>query len=470
MHTSTHHRARLRGLRPFYRLLTTGALAAWLGMAGLPAQAARLALVIGNDGYTQIERLKNARNDARLMARALTEAGFEIVGGVRSDLSRKALWNAIDQFRDRIRAGDEVVFYFAGHGIDADGALLLPVDIENGSKEEITREAVPLRELPGKFKNARFSLLVIDACRDNPFPKNTDGTRAFGDGTRGLGRPPQADMPEGSVVLLAASAGQKALDHVPGESVANGLFTHEFVRAIRTPGQDVFTAIRQTRNNVYAKAKTKGHDQRPALSEENTIGEPFVFIASVKTEPDQAGRFVVPGPGPVGAVNLEELRRQDDSRKSWAQWQAKMKTDFDRTVAFKGSADLQAKAWEQFLATWSQDNPLSQEDDGLRAQAQSQMQERQQEASRLTAAANPQEPYTFFVQTGAFRAPEDAKNQQSKLQSMGYEAAVTEREQSGRTVYRVRLGPFARQSEAESMKSRLESAGLDGLALVRVQR
>ena len=86
-----------------------------------------------------------------------------------------------------------------------------------------------------------------------------------------------------------------------------------------------------------------------------------------------------------------------------------------------------------------------------------------------TAPATSAEPFTFFVQVGAFRTPEDAQAQRAKLALMGLDAKVSEREQSGRTVYRVRLGPYERLSDAEKMKEDLQPSGLE-TALVRVQR
>lgn len=79
------------------------------------------------------------------------------------------------------------------------------------------------------------------------------------------------------------------------------------------------------------------------------------------------------------------------------------------------------------------------------------------------------EPFSYFVQVGAFRTPEDAENQRAKLSLSGVEAKVTEREQSGRTVFRVRVGPFDTKEEADKAKARLDAAGLE-TALVRVQR
>lgn len=88
-------------------------------------------------------------------------------------------------------------------------------------------------------------------------------------------------------------------------------------------------------------------------------------------------------------------------------------------------------------------------------------------AARAAAAAG--DPFNYFVQVGAYRTQEDAEAQRAKISLMGLEARVTDREQSGRTVYRVRVGPFAKKDDAERTKSRLESGGVEA-ALVRVQR
>jgi len=89
--------------------------------------------------------------------------------------------------------------------------------------------------------------------------------------------------------------------------------------------------------------------------------------------------------------------------------------------------------------------------------------------AKAKTGAAPNEPFTFFVQVGAFRTAEDAEGQRAKLLLGGIEAKVTEREQSGRTVFRVRVGPFDKKDDAEKAKDRLDAAGLE-TALVRVQR
>lgn len=87
----------------------------------------------------------------------------------------------------------------------------------------------------------------------------------------------------------------------------------------------------------------------------------------------------------------------------------------------------------------------------------------------VAAATATADPFEYFVQAGAFRTPEDAETQRARLAMMGLEARVTEREQAGRTVYRVRMGPYKNREEAERTKDRLSSTGAD-TALVRVQR
>ncbi|MDI1247105.1 MAG: SPOR domain-containing protein [Rhodoferax sp.] len=89
--------------------------------------------------------------------------------------------------------------------------------------------------------------------------------------------------------------------------------------------------------------------------------------------------------------------------------------------------------------------------------------------SAASAPDNAPDPFSYFIQVGAFRTPEDAEAQRAKLSLSGIETKISEREQSGRTVYRVRMGPFEKRAEADTAKARLDGAGIE-TALVRVQR
>jgi formylglycine-generating enzyme required for sulfatase activity len=357
-----------------------------VGLLALEAQATRLALVIGNDAYQKVNPLKNARNDARLMASILQKAGFDVTQA--SNLGRDSLWSTIDTFKGRINKGDEVVFYFAGHGVQI-GAnqLLLPTDIEARNDAQVQRDGVPLLDVQDALKDARVAVLLLDACRDNPFPKT--GTRAVG-GSRGL-TPPEPST--GQIIMMSAGRNQKALDYVPGQQQGNGLFTWELSQVLQTPGVEIRAALEQVKERVDDKARKAGHEQRPSLV--NDLRGNFylangnaVQLASLKPEPVTPTAL----PGQTSGLALEDLQKEEETRQAWAKWQGQMKADFDKTAAFNGSADLQTKAWQRFLAAWAQDNPLSREDDDLRSQAMARQQRAQQQSAAQTQPALPAAP------------------------------------------------------------------------------
>jgi hypothetical protein len=268
------------------------------------AQGNRLALVIGNDTYLSVSRLTNARNDARLMAAALRDASFDVTEV--SDLDLRRMWRAIEAFQARIRKGDDVVFFYAGHGVQiGSDPVLLPVDIVAESDTQVLREAVPLARVQDMFKDARLALLVIDACRDNPFPPK--GTRSLG-ATRGLAGIEAAD---GTAIIMSASRGQRALDSVPGLTTDNGLFTFEFVRALRVPGADLRTVLQDVRERVEDRARRANAAQRPALVDE-TRGT-FYFFPPVAS----AGRA---GPSNAGSSPNATTRIQTTEEAEQEYW------------------------------------------------------------------------------------------------------------------------------------------------------
>jgi formylglycine-generating enzyme required for sulfatase activity len=269
------------------RLLRT-LLLSWLAIAALcngtsASEARRLALVIGNNAYQKVEPLNNARNDARLMAATLKRAGFEVTQA--NDLGRDDMWRTIDTFKGRINKGDEIVFFFAGHGVQINSnQLLLPIDISAVNDAQVQRDAVSLVDVQDALKDARFALMVIDACRDNPFPKT--GLRAIGGGSRGL-LPPEPVT--GQVIVMSAGRNQRALDGVPGESQPNGLFTWELTRAMQTPGLEIRTALEQVKDRVDDKAKSVGHEQRPGMVSDLRGNFYFFGPLTVQVQAGQSG-------------------------------------------------------------------------------------------------------------------------------------------------------------------------------------
>jgi hypothetical protein len=274
------------------------ALLAVASATSAQTNSSRLALVIGNDNYLSVSRLTNARNDARLIATALREAAFEVTQV--NDLDQRRMWREIEAFQARIRKGDDVVFFFAGHGVQIGSEqVLLPIDIVAETDAQVLREAVPLAKVQDLLKDARLALLVIDACRDNPFPPR--GTRSIG-GARGLASIEAAD---GSAIIMSASRGQRALDSVPGLTTDNGLFTFEFVRALRVPGADLRTVLQDVRERVEDRARRVNAAQRPALVDE-TRGTFYFF-----PPPASAARSNTTGATPIPRIQSTEETEQE---------------------------------------------------------------------------------------------------------------------------------------------------------------
>lgn len=231
--------------------------------------ANRKALVIGNDNYTHVSKLNNAAADAEAMAKSLEAVGYRVTKHV--NLDERRFKQVLRDFRQNVQGGDEVLFFFAGHGVQLGNAnYLLPVDIRGDGEDQVKDESILLQKVLDEFdeKKAKFTLAVIDACRDNPFK-----TKGRAIGGRGLAPTSAAT---GQMVMFSAGAGQQALDRLGDQDKErNGLFTRIFVKEMQKPGLSVDRVLRNVRNEVVRLAKSVGHEQTPALYDQ-AIGE-FYF-------------------------------------------------------------------------------------------------------------------------------------------------------------------------------------------------
>ena len=234
-----------------------------------PAAPTRRALVIGNDSYQSVPKLLNAREDAQAMARSLSDMGFQVQ--LELDLRERSMRAALRQFKSRVEGGDEVIIFFAGHGVQLAGTnYLLPVDITGENEEQIRDESIQLQRILDDMteKRAKFTLAMLDACRDNPFKGSG---RAIGG--RGLAPTSAAT---GQMVIFSAGTGQQALDKLgPNDPEKNGLFTRVFLKEMQKPGISVDRVLRNVRTEVVNLAKTVGHDQVPAIYDQ-VVGEYFL--------------------------------------------------------------------------------------------------------------------------------------------------------------------------------------------------
>jgi hypothetical protein len=258
--------------------LLAAVLAGWV----TSADAKRLALVIGNDSYQSATPLQNARSDAEAVAEALKRDGFTVT--LKKDLTLKAMKGALRSFKEQLSGGDEVVFYFSGHGVQLEGInYLIPTDLAPENQEQVVDESVPLQRVLDDLRDqkARFALAIVDACRDNPF-KGTG--RAIGG--RGLAPVTAAT---GQMVLYSAGAGQEALDRLgPRDSDPNGVFTRVLLKELNKPGVPAEQVLKNVRDQVVRLAREVNHEQVPALYDQS-IGE-FYFVPGPAPEavPDKS--------------------------------------------------------------------------------------------------------------------------------------------------------------------------------------
>ena len=234
-----------------------------------PVFANRKALVIGNDSYQKVTPLVNAREDAKVVAESLTSLGYKV--SLKLDVTEKQFKSELRTFKGQIQPGDEVAIFYAGHGVQiASTNYLLPVDIGGQNEEEIKDEGISLQRLLDDMteKNAKFTLAMIDACRDNPFKSSGRSV-----GGRGLAPTTAAT---GQMIVFSAGTGQQALDKLgPNDKSKNGLFTRVFVKEMQKAGVSVDRVVRNVRTEVVALAKSVGHDQVPAIYDQ-VVGE-FYF-------------------------------------------------------------------------------------------------------------------------------------------------------------------------------------------------
>lgn len=194
----------------------------------------RLALVIGNSRYDNAP-LRNPVNDARVIAKTLAGKGFEVT--TLEDASEEQMKRAIDGFGRSIRQGAVGFFYFAGHALQIDGRnYLIPVGAVIDVEQDVEYEAVDVGRVLGKMEAAgnRMNIIVLDACRNNPFARSTRSA------VKGLAT---VDAPKGTFIAYATAPGSVARD---GEG-DNGVFTEAFVQALTVEGlkiEEVFKAVR----------------------------------------------------------------------------------------------------------------------------------------------------------------------------------------------------------------------------------
>ena len=274
----------------------------------------RFALVIGNGAYKDLSPLTNPVNDAEDIAAVLQSLDFQvekIINGGQEDMD-----SAITLLKNRLSASPDAYgfFFYAGHGVQSGGEnYLIPVNAVIPGENYLKSRAVSVQLLLDELNDARnrLNVVVLDACRDNPFGWSRSGSRGLSIVTR---------QPADSIIVYATSAGQRASD---GEG-RNGLFTSQLLPNLATPGLEVTEVFRRTGADV---AELSSRQQVPAIYNQFFgtaffAGAPSEAGVSQAYIPGQARPAPLPGGGQggggqTGGAQSAKQRTPDQAAKLW---------------------------------------------------------------------------------------------------------------------------------------------------------
>lgn len=284
----------------------------------------RVALVLANSAYRHAPSLTNPVNDGAVMAKTLKEAGFDIVD-YRHDLSAQDTRRVLREFADATRSADIAVVYYAGHGIEVEGSnYLIPVDAKLERDTDVYDEALSLdRVLVAVEPAKQLRLVILDACRDNPFGKTMKRTVA----SRGIGRGLAQVEPTSPNTLIAysAKAGFTAQD---GDG-ANSPFTVALSKYLTTPGLDVRRAFGFVRDEVL---KSTGNKQEPFVY--GSLGGEDVPLVPVKVATAAPTAATAPAVNPQADMRRDyELALQVGNKPAWEAFLAQHPDGFYANLA-----------------------------------------------------------------------------------------------------------------------------------------
>ena len=294
----------------------------------------RVALVIGNSSYSHAPALDNPVNDVTAVSVMLEAAGFQVVE-TRSNLDIAAMRRAIREFSVITRDADVAVVFYAGHGLEVDGTnYLIPTDARLASDLDVEDEAIALDRVLRALEPAKsLRLVILDACRDNPFVKTmkrTLASRSLGRGLAGV-EPTSAN----TLIAFAAKAGSTASD---GDG-AHSPFTTALLKHLTAPGLDLRMAFGKIRDEVFAST---GSRQEPHVY--GSLGGDTIALVPAG---EVSGAPAAPAPG--GDVGTEpwrdyELAMQVGNKAAWDAFLAAHPTGFYANLARAQRAKLLAVA------------------------------------------------------------------------------------------------------------------------------
>lgn len=358
----------------FKHLLAT-TLSIFLALTYSASAERRVALVIGNQAYENTAHLANPKNDATAMADKLTSIGFEV--SLHTDLTGQGFRIALGQFTEKALTSDLAMVFYAGHGIEMNGKnYLIPVDARMQSEATAQFEAISLDGVLSTIRQTgKLGMVLLDACRDNPFAntmKRTNGTRSA---SRGLANV-SLEQESGILVSFAAQAGSTADD---GKGM-HSPYTTALLEVLDSPGLEVGRMFRRVRANV--KAQTDGKQipiERMQLPDEEIYLVPPTGNASStpNTNTQKPKSTTTGGPDPfveyLAAVNsrqrapLEQFISKHPNHANAADARGLLQRMADDEFWEQTNSQGTAQAYETYLLAFSDGRYRSQAETRLLA-------------------------------------------------------------------------------------------------------
>lgn len=240
--------------------------------------ADKYALVIGNGAYREITTLRNPVNDAMAMTDALKQSGFSVM--TKTNVTQQGMEDALWEFGQQLTQDDVALFYYSGHGIQVEGInFLLPVDIQIKAPRDVKYKAMYVDRVLETLEHAgsRLNIVILDACRDNPFRN----VRSLQGGLAAIA------TPKGTLVAYATAPGKVAYDGNEG----NSPYTKHLLTAMRIPGLKIEEVFKKVRELVISDMEKHQREQVP-WEESALIGD-FYFIPQSTSQPSQSAQYNV---------------------------------------------------------------------------------------------------------------------------------------------------------------------------------
>jgi uncharacterized caspase-like protein len=407
------------------RLAAFAAVLLAICLASSPALAGkRVALVIGNSNYQNVPALTNPANDAAAITEMFKKAAFDVVDS-RRDLKAQEMRRALRDFGDKARGADIAVIYFAGHGLEVDGSnYIVPVDAVLERDADVEDEAISLnRILLAAEPATHLRLVILDACRDNPFAKKmkrTIASRSIGRGLVGV----EANKPN-TFIAFAAKEGSTAAD---GDG-RNSPFSAALLKHLTTPGLDIRKAFGYVRDDVMSAT---GNQQEPYTT--NSLGGNDVTLV-----PAPAAAPVAGASANVDIRRDYELAERVGTREAWDSFVAAHPSGFYSDLAKAQRNKLAAEAAQ--IAATEKARAAAQEQARLAAEGA-----KASEQAKAAALSNAAEGERLAAEKARLEAEQAKKLEEAKIAATA--ASGEDKPDAGKSTAVASLPPAAEASRS----------------------